>query len=380
LFQHLQASGYYVAYIGKSHYYPHGGFHLRDMEAYMHARGIDYIHETTGPWATVTTDSYMTDHWREKGLLNAFRDDYNKRRQIGHKAVWPSPLPVDEFLDSYIGKKAVDFLETYHGNKPFCLFVGFGGPHEPWDAPEEYATIYSPEETPPHISTEEPKEWVKEHALTRMKQGRIDDLSENEIKKIRANYYGKITLIDRWFGEIFSAMKNRGWWDDVLVALWSDHGEMAGDHLRLHKSVFYNSSVHVPMIIRWPGHIKDGIKSDVLTQIIDIYPTILEAIGSETSKRCFGKSLVPVLKNQDISHRDAVFSEIFSGGYHNIMVIHGNYKYAMDNTGYGYMLYDMTQDPDEQKNLIGHPYYMEIEKESRDRILKFLIETQCHMG
>jgi len=60
LFQHLQASGYYVAYIGKSHYYPHGGFHLRDMEAYMHDRGIDYIHETTGPWATVTTDSYMT--------------------------------------------------------------------------------------------------------------------------------------------------------------------------------------------------------------------------------------------------------------------------------------------------------------------------------
>ena len=69
LFHHLQNSGYHVAYVGKSHYYQHGGLHMRDMEPYMHARGIDYVHETTGPWATVTTDSYMTDSWQEKNFV-----------------------------------------------------------------------------------------------------------------------------------------------------------------------------------------------------------------------------------------------------------------------------------------------------------------------
>ena len=377
LFHHLQAFGYYVAYVGKSHYYEHGGLHLRDMEDYMRARGIDYIHETTGPWATVNTDSYMTDHWREKGLLKAFRDDYAKRRQYGHKAVWSSPLPVDEFMDSYIGRKAVEFIDSYNNDKPFCLFVGFGGPHEPWDAPGEYASMYDPGETPPHIPPEEPENWVSEHGAKRMLQGRIDSMTEEDIRKIRANYYGKISIIDRWFGEIFKAMERRECWDDALVTLWSDHGEMGGDHLRLHKSVFYDSSVHVPLIMRWRGNISSGAISNSPAQIIDIYPTILDLIGAEPSKRCFGKSLLTVLNNPEFKHRDAVFSEIFSGGYHNTMVFDGRYKYAMDNTGAGYMLYDMINDPKEQKNLICHPDFNKIEGDCRDRILKFLVDTQC---
>ena len=64
-FHHLQAAGYLTAHVGKSHYYVHGDFHMRDREDYMHARGLDYVHETTGPWATVRTDSYMTDRWEE---------------------------------------------------------------------------------------------------------------------------------------------------------------------------------------------------------------------------------------------------------------------------------------------------------------------------
>ena len=56
-FHHLKGADYYVAYIGKSHFYEHKEFHMKEKEPYMHARGIDYVHETTGPWATVKTDS-----------------------------------------------------------------------------------------------------------------------------------------------------------------------------------------------------------------------------------------------------------------------------------------------------------------------------------
>ena len=54
-------------------------------------------------------------------------------------------MPTDEFLDSYIGRKAVEFIEGYDGSKPFCLFVGFGGPHEPWDPPEYMVQRYDPD-------------------------------------------------------------------------------------------------------------------------------------------------------------------------------------------------------------------------------------------
>ncbi|MFQ6097102.1 MAG: sulfatase, partial [Armatimonadota bacterium] len=183
-FHHLKRAGYYTAYFGKSHFYSHAGGHLRDHEGYMHARGLDHVHETTGPWATVTTDSYMTDDWREKGLLQAFRDDYLERREAGPCAVWPSPLPTDDFLDSYIGRKAVEWIESYAGDKPVCAFVGFGGPHEPWDAPGEYATMYDSREMPPAIPAEELGEWVPEKARRRIVARRVSGMTHEDVGKM----------------------------------------------------------------------------------------------------------------------------------------------------------------------------------------------------
>ena len=177
--------------------------------------------------------------------------------------------------------------------------------------------------------------------------------------------------------EIFAALKRRGWWDNALVVFLSDHGEMAGDHLRLSKTVFYDSSVRVPLIIRCPSQINGGATSDAIAQNIDVYPTLLEAVEAEPSKRCFGKSLWPVLNDPGLGHREAAFSEISAGGYHSTMVCTDRYKYAMDHTGQGYMLHDMNDDPKEQNNLIGHPGFQEIEQECRDRILCFLLDTQC---
>ena len=191
LFQRLQAAGYHTGHVGKSHYYEHRAFHMRDREPYMHARGFDYVHETTGPWATCTTDSYMTDDWASKGMLKAFRDDYRKRREHKGVAVWPSPLPADDFMDSYIGRRAVRFVDEYDRDEPFALFVGFGGPHEPWDAPGDYATMYDPDEAPPRIEPTEPGDWVPESAAAWQRSGRFN-LSEEDVGRVRANYYGRL--------------------------------------------------------------------------------------------------------------------------------------------------------------------------------------------
>ena len=92
------------------------------------------------------------DHW---GLerWQAFQSDYSRRRGNPY-AAWPSPLPVDDFPDSYVGRKAVDFIDSFDGGQPICLFVGFGGPHEPFDAPGEYAGMYDPAACPAPIPPE----------------------------------------------------------------------------------------------------------------------------------------------------------------------------------------------------------------------------------
>lgn len=376
LFRRLQQAGYRTAHTGKSHYYAHSGQHLRDEEPYMHARGFDDVHETTGPWATVTTDSYMTDHWDELGLLDAFRDDYRKRREHEGIAVWPSPLPEAEFLDSYIGRTAKEYLEQYSRAEPFCLFVGFGGPHEPWDAPGRYAEMYDPAQMPSAIPPGEPGEWLAEHAAEALAHTEKHNLSDEVIGAIRASYYGKISLIDDWFGELLGVLDDRGWTDDTLVVFWSDHGEMAGDHQRLHKSVFLESALRVPLMLRWPSRVEAGQECDALATTVDVCPTILEGLGIEVGRRCQGQSLWPVIEDAAAPLREAVFSEIAPAPLGHIMVRTAEWKYAISAQGDGMMLYDLRSDPDEQTNLVGHPDYREVEAEMRDRILRFLSGAQ----
>lgn len=380
LFHHLQRTGYYTGHIGKSHYYPHGRIHMREREPYMHARGFDYVHETTGPWATCGTDSFMTDAWAAKGLLKAFRDDYAKRREHGAAtAVWPSPLPVEDFMDSYIGAQAVQFIDEYDRDEPFALFVGFGGPHEPWDAPGEYATMFDPAAAPPHIPAAEPGDWMPQAAAEWQRQGRVEKLTEEDIRRLRANYYGKIALIDHSVGEILAACERKGLLDDTLIVFWSDHGEMAGDHGRLYKQTFHESALRIPFLIRWPGHVPAAQTTDTLVETVDIMPTILEAIGTEPSERCMGRSLWPALRDPSARVRDAAFSEVECHGRRIVMVCTERHKYAVFGDGDGYALYDLAEDPDEQNNLIGHPDARAIEAEMRGRLLRFLCKTQYVM-
>ena len=80
-------------------------------------------------------------------------------------------------------------------------------------------------------------------------QQRADALGCTGHPQLRANYYGKISLIDDWLGQILQACAAKGCLDNLLIVSWSDHGEMLGDHQLLHKSHFFESSVRVPLLV-----------------------------------------------------------------------------------------------------------------------------------
>jgi arylsulfatase len=384
-FHHLRQAGYYTAYVGKSHFYEHhAGDHLRDHEEYMRARGIDYVHETTGPWATVKTRSYMTDRWEELGLYKAFQEDYERRRGTPW-ASWPSPLPEEEYLDSYIGRQAVEFVEACQADQPVCLFVGFGGPHEPFDPPGRYAAMYDPARCPEAVPAEPVAENLPPAAAAYVRDREkflrgSDTIPPEEIAASRAGYYGKIALIDHWVGRILEAFAGRGWLDDTLIVLWSDHGEMVGDHGRFHKSVFYESSVRVPLLLRWPGEVPAGVVRPHLAQTIDVFDTLLEAAGCEPSARSFGKSLLPPARDENAPLRDAAFSEIASGRAGDkrltTMILLERYKYAVSDTAEPLILFDLAEDPLEQNSLAGDPRRADLRAELDRKIYQWLLPTQ----
>lgn len=388
VFQRLQEVGYYTAHIGKSHL---GGDddHLRENEPYMHDRGFDYVHETTGQWGTQDVDSYMTDYWEEQGLLETFREDYRRRR--GESGLWPSPLPWEEHMDSYVCRQAVEFVEDYDRDEPFCLFVGIPGPHDPMDPPERFADWYDPADVDPPHEPDDHGDWLPDSAREHMdlegwagpkgEDWWRPDMSAEDYREWRALYYAKVSLIDHWVGEIRDAVDAEHSLDETMFVYTSDHGEMAGDHGMVGKRVHLANSVRIPLIVDWPERGTDGGQTDALAELIDVVPTVLRAAGVEDpAADADGVDLTPVLEDPDDPEReprDVVLSEIADReGQIKTMIATKSHRYALDGDGEGYLLFDRDEQPDELTNYVGHPEYSDVEAELRDRLLREYQRTQ----
>lgn len=393
-FQHLSRQGYLTAHIGKSHYYDYtpltqfGCMHMREMEPLLHKLGLEYVHETAGYWGSgawtgvPAADSYVTDHWRDRGCLDAYRSDYERRLHEPFYKVFPSAVSEDDYLDSYIGRKAVEFIAAYEGDRPLCLHVSFPGPHLPFDAPGRYATRYDPDTCPPPIpasAMEEP--WLPEHARRILREE--EDFNRNpfcrpeptprDIRLMRANYYGEITLIDDWIGRITAACSRRGWDDRLLTLFWSDHGDMMGDHRRIEKFCFYEGSAKVPLLASLPGVIPAGTESGALVEIIDLLPTAIDAAGITPAAFGHGRSFLDAAAGRTPGHRETVLSELPSRG--RCMIRNERFKYYMMNDTRGLFLHDLQDDPEERRNLLGHPDCVEIEQDLRRQLLARLAAT-----
>ena len=385
-FHHLQRAGYRTGYVGKSHFYPPTrGQHVREREGYMRSLGIDYVHEATGPHFSAIMNSPMTDRWKELGLYEVFLADLERSRS--HKnAPCPSRLPEEEYLDSYIGRAGEKFIQSYDGDGPMCLFVSFGGPHEPLDAPGKYATMYDPADCPAAIPAEPISENLsqaaKEYVASRDDTFHAGAESPEQVAAARGNYYGKITLIDDAIGRILEAMHRRGWLDDALIVYWADHGEMIGDHGRFHKSCFYEASVRIPLLLRWPVRVPAGVVRSHLAESIDVFDTLLDAAGCEPAARSLGRSLLPPACDAAAEHRDACFSEVShhpqSGAAdRTTMICTDRYKYAVNEARQPLILFDLAEDPLEQVNLVGEAGYADLRGQLDRRLARWLRETQA---
>jgi choline-sulfatase len=365
LFQLLQSNGYFTAVVGKAHHYEHRpGTDLRDSEDFMHALGFAYVHETAGQVASLRTASHLTDEWRRLGLWDALEADYADRTKDLDQVVRPSVLPVEEVIDSYIGRKAADFVDAYADPRPLCLFVGFAGPHNPWDAPAPYASMYDPGEAPPAIPIPSKLATLPEYVEPGAPFRHGPSLSPELVAEIRANYYGKITLIDDQVGRILEAFERKGLLRELFVVFIADHGDLLGDHGRIRKGFFYESALRIPLLIRWPGRIPAGLVTDALVESIDVFPTVLDAAGVSNSVRQAGRSLWPLLRGETASLRDSQLCE--SGRTRKqFMLRTPGYKFSIDAGDRALMLFDLTGDPQEQRNLVGDPSTAALERDLR---------------
>ncbi|MBW2063240.1 MAG: sulfatase-like hydrolase/transferase, partial [Deltaproteobacteria bacterium] len=381
--RNIRDAGYHTALIGKTHLWQHGGpntsVHTREKTEILERWGFKDIHELTGPLASILTDSPYTDYLQEKGLLEKHREymmEYIQAMRKGEARPWeepPCPLPSEDHLDSYTGRKAVEWIQNYRSSKPFYLQVLFPGPHDPFDSPAEYRAMYKPEDMPVEIM-DWPQDPIPVYVDIVLKWSGLKDMTVEQKQILRTFYYAKITLIDEYIGRITKALEEKGLLDNTWIVYNSDHGEMLGDHRMSHKIVFYNGALRVPCIFRPPKGIQ-GWKSTALTDHIDIASSLMDIAGAKPLEGSDGRSLIQKIQAgpddpQAQKGKDVIFSEVYGFS----MVYNGRYKLTIQSeTQKPVELFDLENDPNELKNLVDDSSREAVRQELLEKHLNYLV-------
>ncbi|MGM0493155.1 MAG: sulfatase-like hydrolase/transferase [Armatimonadota bacterium] len=253
--------------------------------------------------------------------------------------------------DEAVVVRSREWLQERAGSddeRPFLLTAGFVLPHCPFVAREDlydyyYERIDVPEMPDGYLENLHPamKEWRQSRGIT--------DLTEEEIRKARAGYYGIVEHFDEVVGGMLQALEASGLGDDTIVVYVSDHGESAGRNGLWWKSQFYHHSVGVPMIMAGPG-IPQATRSEIVS-LLDLAPTFSELADAPDVPRGSGQSLLPLMHDRLCAPwRDEALAEMVNIGprypYPGRMIRRGPWK-LMHYEGCEPLLFNLEEDPEE---------------------------------
>jgi arylsulfatase len=367
----LREAGYHTAEIGKMHLWTHGmtqAGHTRDMSWRLEELGFAETIETVGKLASVRHDSYYTDYLRERGLLDSYRSFIAGHRHAmrgpGGPPSWtaaPAPLEIRDYADVWHGMRTAQWINEYDRAQPFFLWVGFPGPHDPWDAPASAVERYAEMEIPMPRSLELPElpgtGPLRIFLRAMMTYSDSDTMTSEAIAKMRRAYYANATLIDDAVGAIISALERRAMLDNTWVIYTTDHGEMMGEHRMLAKMVFYEPAVRVPLVFRPPGGVAPRAIAE-RAQLLDVAATMREIAGAPALENSEGQSMLAAIDGaQPFEPRRALPTENFGfAGF-----IRDRYKLVVyEDTLAPVQLFDLAEDPAEDRNVAQDPGYARI--------------------
>jgi arylsulfatase A-like enzyme len=243
----------------------------------------------------------------------------------------------EDWFTPQVFMKGMEFLEAAKEDQPFFLMVDNYDPHEPWDPPEKYVSLYDegyngPE---PAIASSGPSDW----------------LTERELERMRALYAAEVTMMDTWLGNFLDRMGGLGLFENTLLLLLSDHGHAFGEHGFAGKvpAALYPELTDITFFIRHPGGKSAGEVSDYYASTHDVAPTVLGSLGVESPSPMEGQDLSVLLDGSEPEPR-----EHFTVGYHDhVWARDESYIMFARTDGSEAKLFDLKEDPEMRNNIAG---------------------------
>lgn len=265
----LHAAGYATGYIGKWHLNAgkmkrDGLFMSQEVRA-LEAAG-DYAHrpKIENEYVRLHKEPEFVppgparrgfDYWAAYNFHTEYKHAYYYR-DTAERLFMPTYEPDSEV------NLAIEFVRRQSSEgRPFFLIISPHPPHQPW----------TPEVVQPEFLQHVRRELVRRQNVPANGPPGAGD---------PRCYYAMLGSVDAALGKLTSFLDSSGISKDTLLILTSDHGEMMGSHGKWEKMAPYEEAVCVPLVFRWPGHLKAGTKSDVLYTPTDHHPTLASLAGA----------------------------------------------------------------------------------------------------
>ena len=251
----------------------------------------------------------------------------------------------EDYLPARVFRAANTWLDGNRENAPFFLWVDSFAPHERWDPPTEFADAY--------YTTPASRDYIQPQLIN----GK-EDITEAEIERTRALYYGYVTFVDKWIGSLLDKLDATGRMDDTAILFTSDHGTELWDKGRFGKGGdrLYGYNTRVPLLVRLPGGTDAGTTRDDLCQHQDFFRTICGLMGQDVPDELAGDG-------RDLFDADAAApGKVITAWSTNLSVRSTDWNLLLDSTGTGDRkeLYDLQADPEETQNVYDeHPDVVE---------------------
>ena len=374
--QDLRASGYDLYFTGKWHVSATEtpadyGWDMRDRR-HDEAAGVPHV---TGDIGQHAAQRDWSRYAANPGLEFPGARLEAEVRRPGYGGYVHYGVHPDKFGDRDVVHDAVSALPRLKAKgRPWCLYAGTLGPHDPYFVPQEYLDLYPADsiELPPNFADR----MKDKPALYRRTRGVFDQLSESEHREALRHYLAFCTFQDALFGELLSALDASGQADNTVVLFCSDHGDYAGDHGLWAKGLpCFRGAYHVPLVVRDPRaeRVRSGSTVEAFVSLADIGPTIAEWAGVAAPADTPGRSLVPLLRGDiPVGWRDAIFTQSNGNELYGIQRSVTTREWKFVHNGFDFdELYDLRNDPDEQINRIDDPSLAAMADAAMRRIWEF---------
>ncbi len=346
----LTCHGYQTQAVGKMHVYPERS-QLGFQSVILHDGYLHFARRNSPDYERI--DDYIP--WlRERWGRDADYFDHGVNCNSYVARPWDKP----EHLHStnWVVTQSIRFLKRRDPRKPFFLFASFHRPHPPYDPPawafEQYLDAPMPE---PPVG-----DWVDvlaPYAQPHRPDASTSEVPEPVLRRARAGYYGHMTHVDHQVNRLLEMVQELCPGEDTYVCFVSDHGELMGDHHLFRKSLPYEGSARVPLILKGPpgSGIVPGRAHDQVVELRDVMPTLLECAGLPVPEGVEGRSLLRVARGEGGALREHLHGEHPAFGQSVQWLTDGHEKYVwFSGTGHE-QLFDLDRDPQELHDLARDP-------------------------